>query len=177
MGRHPRAAGRDQGRAARLFARRRRHFGGVSRDRAGNDFEAVLDGELLVIRDGIVAPFADLQQRLNRKVVGSKMMRDYPVAVRLYESCSRTASICGRCRSTSAARARSVVRAGASGADGLSPMIPFTTLDDLSGIRADARAASIEGLMLKRGDSPYVPAGRKANGGSGSAIRSRSMLC
>ena len=33
------------------------------------DFHAVLDGELLVIRDGVVAPFADLQQRLNRKTV------------------------------------------------------------------------------------------------------------
>ena len=37
-------------------------------------FEAVLDGELLVIRDGVVAPFADLQQRLNRKMVTAKMM-------------------------------------------------------------------------------------------------------
>jgi DNA ligase-1 len=26
----------------------------------------VLDGEMLVVRDGEVAPFADLQQRLNR---------------------------------------------------------------------------------------------------------------
>ena len=31
--------------------------------------DAVLDGELLVVRDGIVAPFNDLQQRLNRKTV------------------------------------------------------------------------------------------------------------
>ena len=30
------------------------------------DFDAVLDGELLVMRDGAVAPFADLQQRLDR---------------------------------------------------------------------------------------------------------------
>ena len=33
------------------------------------EFHAVLDGELLVMRDGVVAPFADLQQRLNRKAV------------------------------------------------------------------------------------------------------------
>src|SRR5919112_2765243 len=43
------------------------------------DFHAVLDGELLVIREGgLVAPFADLQQRLNRKVVTPKMQRDHP---------------------------------------------------------------------------------------------------
>ncbi len=48
-------------------------------------FHAVLDGELLVLRDGTVAPFADLQQRLGRKVVGAKMLRDFPVHVRLYD--------------------------------------------------------------------------------------------
>ena len=31
--------------------------------------DGVLDGELLVLRDGVVAPFNDLQQRLNRKTV------------------------------------------------------------------------------------------------------------
>jgi DNA ligase-1 len=50
------------------------------------DFHAVLDGELLVIReDGQVAPFADLQQRLNRKAVTPRMQKDYPVGVRLYD--------------------------------------------------------------------------------------------
>ena len=40
--------------------------------------DGVLDGELLVVRDGVVAPFNDLQQRLNRKTVTGKMLRDYP---------------------------------------------------------------------------------------------------
>ncbi len=43
------------------------------------EFYAVLDGELLVVRDGQVAPFADLQQRLNRKTVGAKLMQQFPV--------------------------------------------------------------------------------------------------
>ena len=42
------------------------------------DFHAVLDGELLVLREGEVAPFADLQQRLNRKIVTAKMMERFP---------------------------------------------------------------------------------------------------
>ncbi len=49
------------------------------------DFRAVLDGELLVMRSGQVAPFADLQQRLNRKVVSARMMADYPAGIRLYD--------------------------------------------------------------------------------------------
>ncbi len=36
-------------------------------------------------------------------------------------------------------------------------MIPFDSLDELGAIRDGARAAAIEGLMLKRADSPYVP--------------------
>ena len=47
--------------------------------------EVTLDGELLVMRDGEVAPFNDLQQRLNRKTPNPKLLRDYPAAVRLYD--------------------------------------------------------------------------------------------
>ncbi|MEJ0049370.1 MAG: hypothetical protein WDN04_27115 [Rhodospirillales bacterium] len=39
------------------------------------DFHAVLDGELLVMREGVVAPFAELQQRLNRKGAVAKNAR------------------------------------------------------------------------------------------------------
>ncbi len=39
----------------------------------------------------------------------------------------------------------------------LSPLIPFASIEELSAIRDGARAASIEGLMLKRRDSPYLP--------------------
>ena len=39
----------------------------------------------------------------------------------------------------------------------LSPLVPFRSLADLGAIRDDARAVSIEGLMLKRKDSAYVP--------------------
>src|ERR1700754_3686724 len=49
------------------------------------DDEGVLDGELLVIRDGKVAPFAYLQQRLNRKAVDAKLMAAYPAAIRAYD--------------------------------------------------------------------------------------------
>ena len=48
-------------------------------------FHAVLDGELLVLRDGRPAPFADLQQRLNRKTVTPRMMQAFPVGIRLYD--------------------------------------------------------------------------------------------
>src|SRR5213079_2092930 len=41
------------------------------------DFEGVFDGELLVRREEAVAPFNDLQQRLNRKAVTPKMLKEH----------------------------------------------------------------------------------------------------
>jgi DNA ligase-1 len=122
------------------------------------DFHAVLDGELLVIREGVVAPFSDLQQRLNRKVISPKLMRDFPVGVRLYDLLLESEEDL-RALPFDARRARLeawVARHAPARMD-LSEQIRFARLDDLSALRDTARAASIEGLMIKRADSPYVP--------------------
>jgi len=122
------------------------------------DFHAVLDGELLVMRDGQVAPFADLQQRLNRKVVSARMMADYPVGIRLYDMLFE-ADEDVRPLAFDARRARLegwYARTRPARMD-LSDLIRFGTLDELMVLRDGARAASIEGLMLKRGDSAYQP--------------------
>ena len=125
------------------------------------DFHGVLDGELLVVRDGTVAPFADLQQRLNRKTVGAKLRADYPVAVRLYDMLFDGAEDI-RSLSFDARRARLeswFARAKPTRMD-VSEFVPFRTLSDLETLRERARATGIEGLMLKRADSPYE-AGRQ----------------
>jgi DNA ligase-1 len=124
------------------------------------DFCAVVDGELLVMRDGVVAPFAELQQRLNRKVVTAKMMARHPAAVRLYDILfDGTEDL--RALPFDARRARLeawFARVRPARMD-LSQMIAFGSLDGLAAIRAGAREAVIEGLMIKRADSAYV-AGR-----------------
>ena len=76
--------------------------------------EVTLDGELLVMRDGEVAPFNDLQQRLNRKTPSPKMLREYPAAVRLYDILREGAEdLRGAAVRRAPAAARSLVRAGA----------------------------------------------------------------
>ena len=123
-------------------------------------FEGVLDGELLVIREGAVAPFSDLQQRLNRKAPGPKMLKDFPAGVRLYDILFDDAEDV-RALPFDERRARLAewhARVRPARME-LSELIPFATMRELADIRAAARAASIEGLMLKRRDSPYV-AGR-----------------
>ncbi len=44
-----------------------------------------IDGELLVLRDGRVQTFNVLQQRLNRKVVSPKLIKEYPIHLRAYD--------------------------------------------------------------------------------------------
>ena len=125
---------------------------------AAMDFHAVLDGELLVVRDGEVAPFADLQQRLNRKAPGPKAQRDFPLAVRLYDLLFDGAEDLRTLPfDTRRARLEAWTAEHRPARMDLSPLIPFASIDDLAAIREGTRAASIEGLMLKRGDSAYVP--------------------
>lgn len=45
----------------------------------------VLDGEIVVWRDAKVQPFAILQQRIGRKTVGPKILKDAPVALLAYD--------------------------------------------------------------------------------------------
>src|SRR5437764_339459 len=52
---------------------------------AGFSFEGVIDGELLVIRNGGVGSFAELQQRLNRKSPDARTMANYPAGIRAYD--------------------------------------------------------------------------------------------
>ena len=127
---------------------------------AAMEFHAVLDGDLLVMRQGEVAPFADLQQRLNRKAVTARMQRDYPAAVRLYDLLfDQHDDLRALPFDSRRARLEAWAARHAPARMDVSPLIAFDSVDTLAGLRDGARAASIEGLMLKRGDAPYV-AGR-----------------
>ncbi len=123
-------------------------------------FHAVLDGELLVIRDGAVAPFSDLQQRLGRKKVSACLREIFPVGVRLYDILFDGAEDL-RPLPFDDRRARLetwFARERPERMD-LSPLIAFTFREDLASLRERPREAAIEGLMLKRTDAPYL-AGR-----------------
>jgi DNA ligase-1 len=119
--------------------------------------DIALDGELLVIRDGEVASFNELQQRLNRKTPTPKMLAEFPASVRLYDILRlRDEDL----RPLPLAERRHRLDAWYGNAPrsrlDLSPLVPFKSWDDLKGLRDNARANGIEGLMLKRRDSPYL---------------------
>ncbi|MEL6232912.1 MAG: cisplatin damage response ATP-dependent DNA ligase, partial [Pseudomonadota bacterium] len=127
---------------------------------AALDFDGALDGELLVIREGRVAPFSDLQQRLNRKTVSAKLQASHPAALRAYDLLrDGPEDLRGLPFETRRARLEQFVAALASARIDLSPLLAAGGTEDWAAARADPPDAAIEGLMLKRRDSPYV-AGR-----------------
>ncbi len=155
------AAGADGGDGGHLYSRTGDDISGAFPDvMAAAAFDAVLDGELLVVRDGVVAPFNDLQQRLNRKRVMPAMLTRHPAWLRLYDMLFDGAEDL-RGLPFDARRQRLEdwhARVRPSRMD-LSPQLDFADWDTLAALRAGARADQVEGLMLKRRDSAYV-AGR-----------------
>jgi DNA ligase 1 len=124
------------------------------------DFEGVFDGELLVRRDETVAPFNDLQQRLNRKTVTPKMLRDHPAHIRLYDVLwLEGEDLRGLPFDTRRARLEAWMAMKPRPRFDLSPLVPFADWAELARLREETTHEGIEGMMLKRGDSAYV-AGR-----------------
>ncbi|MFA5956670.1 cisplatin damage response ATP-dependent DNA ligase [Hyphomicrobium sp.] len=118
--------------------------------------DCVVDGELLIMRDGEIAPFNDLQQRLNRKTVTAKMMAMYPPHVRLYDLLFDGPEDL-RQLSFEARRTRLEVWHATHHPrlTDVSPLVAFKTFEELGELWSSARADGIEGLMLKRRASTY----------------------
>jgi len=124
-----------------------------------------IDGELLIMRDHRVQSFNALQQRLNRKTVTPKLIAEFPAQLRAYDLLADGGEDL-RERPFTERRARLesfVARLNDARVD-LSPLISFATWDQLTAARKNPAAAgagedamAVEGVMLKRRDSLYLP--------------------
>ena len=122
-----------------------------------------IDGELLIMREHRVQSFNVLQQRLNRKTVTAKLIAEFPAHLRAYDLLADGDEDL-RALPFAERRARLenfVARLGEDRID-LSPLVAFTTWDQLTAARMDpsaagADAAAVEGVMLKRRDALYLP--------------------
>jgi DNA ligase-1 len=122
-----------------------------------------IDGELLIVRDKRVQTFNVLQQRLNRKAVNPKLLLEFPAHIRAYDLLVEGTE---DLRALPFAERRSrlekfVTRLNEPRID-ISPLVPFKTWDALTmacanPASAGADADAVEGIMLKRLDSAYVP--------------------
>jgi DNA ligase-1 len=141
-------------------------------------YDGSLDGELLVARpvggksgkprvvehpgaprdDIVVGTFSDLQQRLNRKTVAAAVLKRYPVFLRVYDLLQEGGE---DLRGLAFAERRKRLERFLADLDpsrfDLSPLVPFESFEDLVPLRQEPPHPVIEGLMLKRWDSTYVP--------------------
>ncbi len=128
-------------------------------------FEGAIDGELLILRDGRVQSFNVLQQRLNRKAITPKLLTEFPAHIRAYDLMVdygediRALTFIER-----RARLEALVAKLDHARIDLSPIVRFADWNELAAARAMPASAgagedadAIEGIMLKRRDSTYVP--------------------
>jgi DNA ligase 1 len=123
----------------------------------------VLDGEILVVKDGAPQPFNLLQQRIGRKVLSKKVLQDAPVSFMAYDLLETQHQ---DIRAQPQQQRRSQLEALLSQRAGwlLSPTL---AADDWAGLieqRSQSRERGVEGLMLKKKDAAYGQGRTKADG-------------
>jgi len=137
---------------------------------AAFDVEGAVDGELMIrgdhqgaaLEEGGAGSFNALQQRLGRKAVSSKTLEDYPAFVRLYDVLvDGHEDVRHLPWEQRRARLEALVPRLEPTRFDLSRVIEAADFTELEAIRAGARDDRIEGVMLKRRDSPYT-GGRRA---------------
>jgi DNA ligase-1 len=122
----------------------------------------VLDGELVVWRDGAPAPFALLQQRIGRKTLTAKVLDAAPVAFIGYDVLEWRGQ---DLRAAPMHERRAVLEQALHGtALQLSPRVEGADWAALAAQRATSRARGVEGLMLKQRSAPYGAGRTKSEG-------------
>jgi DNA ligase-1 len=116
----------------------------------------VLDGEIVVWREGHVQPFAELQKRIGRKTLGAKLLRELPVVLLAYDLLEWQ----GRdLRAQPQIERRALLDAllGAAAHPSLiaSPVLAADSWPEFARQRESARALGVEGMMLKQRQAHY----------------------
>jgi DNA ligase-1 len=124
------------------------------------NFEGVVDGELLVggtmRSNSPTRSFSDLQQRLNRKTVTARMLDDYPAFVRAYDLLFEAdGDIRGETFLERRRRLSALIEKAPHDRFDLSDLVPFSTWKELDELRVAPPDPVIEGVMVKKKDSPY----------------------
>jgi DNA ligase 1 len=163
-----------QGAEVRLFSRDLNDVSGqfpevVDAARA-LDWDGILDGEILALRDGVVLPFLRLQQRLGRKAPSAAILGDVPVAYVAYDILAvgeRGEEVAPLLDEPLTVRRRRLESLHLPDADpdrfALSHRVTVDSVHGLEAAFANARARRNEGLMVKDPTSSYSP-GRRGYG-------------
>jgi DNA ligase-1 len=114
----------------------------------------VVDGEVLPWKNGEPLPFAQMQRRIGRKVLGPRILSEVPVVMVAYDLLELHGEDI-RERPLEFRRAHLEEIAPPDSALIVSSVVRAETWVDLTARREEARARKVEGFMLKRLGSPY----------------------
>ncbi|OYO32393.1 ATP-dependent DNA ligase [Janthinobacterium sp. PC23-8] len=117
----------------------------------------VIDGEIVIWRPGdMPAPFADLQKRMGRKTVSSKLLAELPAALVAYDVLELDGvDIRHLPQHERRALLETLIEKIADPVLRLSPRIAAGSWEDLAAMREESRARGVEGMMLKAVSAAY----------------------
>ncbi len=125
----------------------------------------VVDGEIVVWRQGRPQPFAELQKRIGRKTLGAKLLRELPVVLLAYDLLEHGER---DLRQQPLQTRRAALDALLHRLDHpqlqISPALSGTAWSELASLREQARERGTEGFMLKQRESAYGVGRTKAAG-------------
>ena len=122
----------------------------------------VLDGEVMVWKEGRPAAFSLLQQRIGRKTLTKKVLADAPVTFMAYDILEQDGQDI-RARPQRERRARLEALLAGTGFE-ISPVETDRSWLEFARRREQSRERGVEGFMLKRLDAAYGTGRTKADG-------------
>jgi len=115
----------------------------------------VLDGEIVVWREGRVQPFADLQKRIGRKTVTKKILAELPVAFLAYDLLEAGGEDVRAWPQRRRRERLEQIVAGAASPLQISPLVEAPDWPALAVLREESRSRGVEGFMLKQREGRY----------------------
>ncbi len=114
----------------------------------------VIDGEVMPWKHHAPLPFAQMQRRIGRKILGNRILTEVPVVLVGYDLLEHNGQDV-REQPLEWRRARLEEIAPPDSALVLSPIVETTSWEELKQLRQESRQRKVEGFMLKRRGSPY----------------------
>ena len=116
----------------------------------------VIDGEIVVMKDGNVAPFAALQTRIGRKLLSARILASAPVVLLAYDLLEdHGQDLRNLPQHERRARLARVVATTNAPALQLSPLVEMPSWDAYAALRDESRSRGVEGFMLKHRNARY----------------------
>jgi DNA ligase-1 len=116
----------------------------------------VIDGEIIPWAGGAPLDFSELQRRIGRKKVSQKILKTIPVVLITYDLLEFDgADVRSKALSWRRKTLSSLISELAQDPLMASPVVAADSWESLSTAKNNARSRGVEGLMLKRLDSPY----------------------